>query len=337
MTGCTFKATSKDNLRQHIRKSHESLLLPRSDAKHAEECPTESPEESGRVLMNEYGSISLFDLASAESVLLLEQWRTAGADLFSTAEDSSTIMHAAAMTGSAGTVEYLLERGLEPAKRNSANKTPLDVAALHGNWETTQLLWESQCKGERIPLPEDLTHLVLRSGNVQTIAALIQESGPECIDQGTRPLLFTAATIEKPGVMSHLLSYKGINVNVKLKGHVAAIHEAVKTKTTDALRSLLAYPGIDVNQLDAKERSPLTCAIRAGNENAIRLLLSHKDLELRDACSWPREEIKESMSSGQYRMALVILENGRFKDNESICPLLRAAIVGREEEIRDLL
>jgi ankyrin repeat protein len=321
-----------------MRRIHRLASSPSSELEHGARC---SPEQSASIaasLIHGQCSISIFDAAATGDVALMERLHQAGADLFSIADDGSGVLHAATRATSAQVVQYLLSAGLEPIKRNEKYRTPLQEAALLGNWEAMSVLLRYETGGQKAS--EDAAYYLVQSGNLQTIEAFIRHYGQRVIDQGRQPLLHMAAEVKNLAVLRLLLGYKGLKINEKTIYGRAVIHIAVKIGNTQILRLLLAYPGLDVNVLqtiDTYRESPLNIAIRFGHEGVVRALLAHEGIEFAKARSWPEEEIRQCMKYDRHRIGQILLEDDRVQNNDAVCPLLLATVKGEEDEVIELL
>jgi ankyrin repeat protein len=320
-----------------MRKIHRLASSPSSELKHGARC---SPEQSASIaasLIDGQCSISIFDAAATGDVALMERLHQTGADLFSIADDGSSVLHAATRATNAQVVQYLLSAGLEPIKRNEKYRTPLQEAALLGNWEAMSVLLRYETDGHKAS--EDAAYYLVQSGNLQTIEAFIRHYGQRVIDQGRQPMLHMAAQVKNPAVLRLLLGYKGLKINEKDLYGRAAIHIVAKIGNTEILRLLLAYPGLDVNMLQTTKiyrESPLNIAIRFGHEGVVRALLAHEGIEFAEACSWPKE-IWQCMRYHRHRIGQILLEDDRVQNNDAVCPLLLATVKGEEDEVIELL
>ncbi|KAF2450951.1 ankyrin [Karstenula rhodostoma CBS 690.94] len=245
------------------------------------------------------------------------------------------------MTASAQVVQYLLSMDLDPTKHNYKGRSPLEEAALAGNWKTMSVLlpWKSDETSYRTT---PLGTCLVESGNLDAITAFIGHCGQQVIEHGQQPMLHVAVNMKSLAVIRLLLGYEGLDINGRDYEGRAVIHCAAKIGDTDMLRLLLAYPGIDVNAprttcTSPWKKSALFIAIRLGHEGAVRILLAHESIEFGGAYSWPANEIKYCMVHRRYRIGQIILEDDRVQKNQSVDPLLRAIMQAHEDEAIDLL
>ncbi|KAK7180474.1 ankyrin repeat-containing protein [Paraphaeosphaeria sporulosa] len=336
---CDFEATRKDNLAQHIRRTHKFASNLPSELRNTVRHYPAKPYVTVASFAHEKFSISIFDAAAAGNIALLEQLHEVGVDLFEIAADGSNALHAAATATSSGAIQYLLSMGVRPNDCNKMGRTPLQEAARAGNWENMSVLLSREIIR---PPATILGSYLVQSENLHAIAAFIEHYGRQVIDQGDEPLLHVAVNRKCVAVLRRLLIHRGLNINARDRSGSAVLHHAAKVGITEILQLLLAYPGIDVNARRETHRlidqdTPLFIAVRRGHEVAVRILLSHDNIQFAGGKSWPMHEIIKSASHRQYQTGQVLIKDSRVQNNDAVNPLLRAIARGHEHKIIDLL
>jgi ankyrin repeat protein len=152
--GCDFKATRKDNLKQHLRKSHglqpdknprgrpkgrkdNRMHENKQDATYGSQASTKAIEHS--VVVS-----NLFQAAATGNISVLKSAKESGEDLKVVGDDRSTLLHAAARAGQTDIANYLLMLDFPTNEVNERGETALLEAILGQTNSTFALLLNSE-------------------------------------------------------------------------------------------------------------------------------------------------------------------------------------------------
>lgn len=145
-SGCEFKATRKDNVRQHVRKSHPDhhlAPLARRDGRRPQSATNSPSVTNASIPAQPLCSPSiLMQAASTGNMGFFEVLMRLGADLSSRADDGSTVLHCAVKTGQIGMTEYLLTHVALKEALNQKKRSPLHEAVINQDHAVAKILTE---------------------------------------------------------------------------------------------------------------------------------------------------------------------------------------------------
>ena len=187
--------------------------------------------------------------------------------------EGSTVLHLASDALLEEPVRLLLDIGADPAAKNGAGYTALDMALLHPD------RIESASIAELLILRGSTTSFPDFAWFTQAVKAM-NYSGLRYED-GNTPL-HEAVTRKQKGFVAFLISRK-VNPNVRNGAGSAPLHEAMRTGWLEGAE-LLLEGGADPNVRDGFDNTPLHIALpEAGREEGVALLLKHgADPSLKD-------------------------------------------------------
>jgi ankyrin repeat protein len=158
-----------------------------------------------------------------------------------------TPLHKAAKKGLLDIVMVLVEANADVSHRigvTSTNQPSSPVAGRYHHYRGTAL------------------HLACKYGHAQVVEYLVSKA-PGLVDtanaRGEYPLHM--ATLARTADVAQIVLAKCMEINVRDKDGMTALHYAVAYGTIDILNALLACDGIDVNVRDGKDETPLFVAV----------------------------------------------------------------------------
>jgi ankyrin repeat protein len=153
MEDCTFKATRKDNLRQHCIQVHKelpqtkltalALLKPSDGSKYEDGAPGASASASQDISEDvgySWESKIFLQAATTGDLAVIKASLTDSIDVNLRAGDGSSALHCAARAGHTAVIDLLLQGGSDINATNSKQRSPLHEALLGQSLETTKLL-----------------------------------------------------------------------------------------------------------------------------------------------------------------------------------------------------
>ncbi|KAI1739257.1 ankyrin repeat and SOCS box protein 7 [Xylaria scruposa] len=194
---------------------------------------------------NDHGSTALHFAAWRGEVDIINALLDAGAPVNAQTKDGTSALHFACRAGWKQAVEVLKSRGADMEASNSQYMRPIHFAVQKGN--------------------EDLACYLLDTG--ASVADPQDPSGPP-------PLLLQALySIEGTEFIKRLLE-KGADINQKITGNWAAVHQAAARATPDALK-MLVDAGVDVKLSDDDGYTPILIATLYGKVDTLKYLLDY--------------------------------------------------------------
>lgn len=223
------------------------------------------------------------------------------------------LLEAAERNGRDEVIALLLERGADPAPRNNAGYTALQLAALAGKTEVVRMILGSRTGGGRESL------LLL------TTPTDPPGSGPSCWSP-----LAEASYHGHPGC-ARLLLDAGSDVNIRVDGNNTPLHLVMWPIGADRpvehqieVMRLLLGRGALVNAGGEDEMTPLAAACRWGSLPLVRFLIdAGADV---DSVCWNREEDGPGgREFGYSNLMLSVAYGGGDEDNlDVVAALIRA-------------
>ena len=179
------------------------------------------------------------------------------------------------MDGDVTKIESLLSLGFPVDSRDATNKTPLMIAACHGELQAVECLVG---KGASPSLEDNdgwnSLHWASRTGNTHIIELLLLTHGPD-IDSttadGETPLMI-AARYGKLQAVKCLLG-KGASPSLEDNGGWNSLHFASRNGNTVIIDTILSY-GVDIESKTEFGETPLMIAQECGHIEAVTYLLS---------------------------------------------------------------
>jgi ankyrin repeat protein len=305
--GCAFKATRKDNIRQHLRKSHPDYPLPpatRRGMKRPSSVTKKNFIPSAQ--QPPCTSSTLMQAASTGNIGLLEVLLGLGADLSVRADDGSTALHCAVKASQISMVESLLKNGALIDALNQKDQSPLHQAVLNRDRAACKLLMQngaalSQKVLDDIIKPglDDMLGDVLHIGGSSLInsqgrymfkrasewdqasilLALLRSPFVDrdwIISNGSHTL-FTSLVHGRVTTFQCLLTCNKLDPNLRV-GRKSLLHIAAVRGQVEVLEIFLQCNGCDVNATDGHGYTPIRRAASKGQTATVRALLSHPQI-----------------------------------------------------------
>ncbi|GAX77240.1 hypothetical protein CEUSTIGMA_g4687.t1 [Chlamydomonas eustigma] len=180
------------------------------------------------------------------------------------------------------TMKWLLERGLQPTRRDDIGRDALMHACCTGSLQAAELLLKSQPLGADLSARDSKGYSALHhaclGGNLRLVELLNDKlSGSNSINFTAGPeggqLLCLACDAGQAGVAEWLLSNKAGKLEIVSEGPQNPLHAAVHAGRTEIIEVLLAS-GARIDVRDARGRTPLAWAATHGKDDMVRLLVS---------------------------------------------------------------
>jgi ankyrin repeat protein len=305
--GCAFKATRKDNIRQHLRKSHPDYPLPpaiRRGMKRPSSVTKKNFIPSAQQPL--CTSSTLMQAASTGNVGLLEVLLGLGADLSVRADDGSTALHCAVKASQISMVECLLKNGVRIDALNQKDQSPLHQAVLNRDRAACKLLMQngaalSQKVLDDIIKPglDDMLGDVFHIGGdsliqyhgrymfkrasewdqASILLALLRSPfvDREWIISNGSHTLFTSLVHGRLTTFQCLLACNKLDPNLRV-GRKSLLHIAAVRGQVEVLEMLLRCKDCDVNTTDGHGYTPIRRAASKGQTATVRALLSHPQI-----------------------------------------------------------
>lgn len=205
-----------------------------------------------------------FGLASVVDSLSI----TVPDDITKADDKGATPLHAAAIGGVEGVVDFLLEKGASTAIVDTFGKTPMHYAKESGNSGIFRKLFERFCKAERgkTDAVNDL---------ISYYASLIVGKTEEN-DKRLRELALIQSVKKGKGAVVRCLVGSGVSPDCKNEDGVPVLHIAVREgRKYPKTPELLLYVGANPSAVsESTKESTLHMAARTGSLDLIRLLIA---------------------------------------------------------------
>ncbi|KAH0545483.1 hypothetical protein FGG08_000484 [Glutinoglossum americanum] len=202
--------------------------------------------------------------------------------------EGRTALHYAALAGSVGIAEMLIQRGAEVGSEDHEGMTPLHRAVLAGSIDTTELLLKGEATVNAIN-SETLTPLMLGSRwGYHAITGLLLEHGANVMatDAGGYSALHYAADSGSLETVQALLG-KGADADCMTTYGAIALHFAAKGGHESMVQLLLSASPRNVNARSETGWTPLDHAVAGGYDAVVRILISYgADPKVGDKHGW---------------------------------------------------
>ncbi|KAF2122387.1 ankyrin repeat-containing domain protein [Lophiotrema nucula] len=278
ITGCQFRATRKDNLKQHQYRKHpeqRTLAIKEGyveedriglDVEKVDNARQATVEDSSLEDIAITNRSALLDAAASGRVTFMETLLEIGIDISVKGDDGSTALHCAARAGQSAAIRFALEKGAQVQELSSKGRTPLHEAILGKHFETVQELMTS---GATVDRPSILYAVNL--GNANLMTALVKG-----IDDGSwicPQVMVAVAKSRSAELLRTLLSKTDPDRRRRL--WTEALKDAVEHGYIDFIRQMLQ--GGEVPEL-----SPLlpATAMQFSHIEIVKLLLGQEKLQL---------------------------------------------------------
>ena len=206
---CVFKATRKDNLRNHMSKDHASSTRdPLNPSEHLR-SPSKQPRKNMQVntAAGMMSGINIWEAAGAGSIALVLQLIKQGVDISTRAADGSTPLHCTARTGHSELVKQLLENGADISSQNDKGRTALHEAVVDGRLDTMKVLLDWGANTLVLHTDDQsICHLLMKSGGVESWLLLQEYLGSTIVNQEKLNHLNLASRYGNIPIIRHLLN-----------------------------------------------------------------------------------------------------------------------------------
>lgn len=308
--GCAFKATRKDNVRQHLRKSHPDHPLAPAAARRGKRPPSSIPKGDlvHRVQPPIYTSSTLMQAASTGNIGLLEVLLQLGAELSMKADDGSTALHCAAKASQISMIEFLLMRGAPIEALNQKGWSPLQEAVLNRDRAAARLLLQNHAS-----ISQKVLEDVIKFGLAAILQDALDVGGQLLFENMGRFMFKKASEMEQVAILRTLLQSPLYNdqwmttyqttvvLNALIHGRSATfktllecdkldpnmrigrkslLHIAAVQGQAAILKMLLQCRGCEVNVADGHGRTPLHKAVVQGKVDCVKALLEYPQVDL---------------------------------------------------------
>ncbi|KAH6867990.1 ankyrin repeat-containing domain protein [Alternaria rosae] len=306
VTGCSFKASRKDNIRQHVKNSHAQLLLdpgkPRSGRRRraklaSVDVPLDVKDERAIVC-------TLMQAASMGNVGLLRAILQTGIDISAQADDGSTALHCAAKTDQIEIVNLLVKMGARTDVVNDKGRTPLHEAILGHCTHTFATL-----VGRRADLTQRVIVATIETNQSQFFQDAWALCGEEMFRWFGKKLFAIAADSTNTASMATILLLPNITQQWIESAGGLVLRRIIHKNQEAMLEYLLRSGKLDVNTALGtpyhETRSLLYLAAARGRSEIVGLLLEFETIDLDLAV---RDEISSPLGIAAWRGHLQVVE-----------------------------
>ncbi|KAF2127735.1 ankyrin [Dothidotthia symphoricarpi CBS 119687] len=333
---CTFKATRKDNLRQHIRQIHPTHFSKQERGTKQRDLllSLESAETSAKTRTRQQPLLlpTMLQAASTGNIPLLVSTLDAGIDLSMEADDGSTALHCAVKTNQLDMIQFLIRMGAELETRNLKWRTPLYEAVLSRHQPTIALLVASGAK-----LTKELADNMISTDQFELIRSTVhhiegnrdisrQEKSPDEVSflhklvsgsqtdfdwnsEREHHILRRIITQDCTSILSHLLDSGKLNPNFRFRSSSSLLHIAAMRGCTKTLKLLLTCKNTVVNRRDRAGYIPLERAAHHGHLDLIQILLADERIGYEEMEKNKRSLLRASAFGRQWSMVDFLLSS----------------------------
>ncbi|KAL6622580.1 hypothetical protein ACP70R_032459 [Stipagrostis hirtigluma subsp. patula] len=195
-----------------------------------------------------------------------------GFDVNSRSAEGETPMFFAAINGSIPLLQYLLDRGGDPAAPDSRGFTPLHNAADYGRCEAVRLLLSKGVPVAPVSYCGTPLHLAAARDYDQVVKILLEHGAdPNIVVKNVLPPLVNACYGNSLKCMK-LLIEAGADANTKMPTGRPVLMAAVEEGFTDIVKFLLEV-GADPNISDEDGKTPIMLAATDEQRELVEILL----------------------------------------------------------------
>ncbi|KAH5420168.1 hypothetical protein HBI20_191350 [Parastagonospora nodorum] len=282
VNGCTFRATRKDNLRQHHQRFHPAIpflqkLIVKKDQKSLYSSvdgeSTDSASASVQQSKPEVAEHSpswaknlFFQAASAGEFTVLQAQLDSGIDVNVRGGDESSALHCASRAGHASVVGYLLQRGAGLGAINSKVRSPVHEALIGNDLETVQLLIR---EGATLNVSSITIDSLGRSGSVNILKVCLDHLADK-VEPTTLYRILLAAS--KSGHIRTVQAVLSLFLN-----NVSALNGTISQNRLAAWQTRSMRPDLAAKHLENRVQAytPLQIAAAHGHLEIVQLLVNH--------------------------------------------------------------
>ncbi|CAA9960530.1 ankyrin-1 [Pyrenophora teres f. maculata] len=315
--GCHFKATRKDNIRQHLRNSHPKIALgatrptvvPQQEQAHTTLpfTPLSVRSDTGSDLPLACVS-TLMQAASSGNFGLCEAVFRLGIEISARADDGSTALHCAVKANQIDMVRFLIQKGIQLDIMNEKNKTALHEAVLGKQESAFIVLAQKQAE-----IKKHVLYDIIETGQTEIFQiALIHCSNIELESCGST-LFGMAANCPRTAFMDTLLSLPMVTEEwIQRKGS-RTLYLLVTQDHTAMIRCLMASGKLDVNMFirpneRCKNVSIIETAAARGLSDMVSLLLTSDTININN---YEQEDTPLNLATikGHLRVIEILLQH----------------------------
>lgn len=186
-------------------------------------------------------------------------------------------LHIAVEEGDIDTLRAALESGkFDVDGEDATSRTPLYLAALHGNTEAARLLLEHGADINHVAIqkgPETALHMAAGAGHLDVVKLLVSRGADiNCRTRfGSTPLC-DAAWNSQISVLEWLVA-NGADVKVVTDNGVTPLSYSYRPEGYSDVIRILAAAGADVNHMGPGDLTALHSAVGENNKKAVMVLL----------------------------------------------------------------
>lgn len=355
--GCPFRASRKDNIRQHLQKSHPQVhlgpktsKLSRRRAGSETTCSSitlrESPSTQGDVSLA--NTSTLMQAASAGNIGLVRVIIQLGINVSTQADDGSTALHCAARANQIEMIHLLIALGAHSNVRNDKGRTPLHEAVSGRCIPAFSVLVERTADITRHVLCE-----TIETGQHELFQQAWENCHKEMLGTIGRSLFNVAASSTQTATMATLLLLPDITPEWIFSDMTSTIRRIVLKEQIAMLEFLLESTKLDpiINKPigNGSSGSLIHFAAAHGHAEVVGLLLKYENVDpnlvpKRYGSIYELSPINIAASRGHFETVEkllghpgIILNTKTGWANRTTNPLLLASRKGHVEIVRLML
>ena len=177
-------------------------------------------------------------------------------------------LHKATSAGHTGFVNYFLDEGFDPNKKDEHALTCLNLAIKNGNYNIAKLLIDKKAEiNSRTPQGDSPLMLLLKTGIDEALAKGLIKRGAEVNIRnywGSSPLLL-AISNNYPKNIVNLIINKKANITIRNNNGLTPLHASI-IRGEKELIEILLNKNANINALDNDGNTPFQMAVKNGKE-----------------------------------------------------------------------